>query len=342
MTRISSAMALRVAALALTAWVAACDDGPKGGPSPIVTRAEIMGPASIAPGQSAIYTVTEFLANGTSRALPFATWQSSDASLLQITQDGLATAQPRTGEAVLSARTSVTSTKEVLVLPTGTFRLVGQVTDANPGNVPVFGARVEVTGGPSTTTDGTGRYRLYGVAGDVEIRVTRDGYEPLVQTVSVNAHGTRNFSLPVEGGARNFAGDYMLTVEAAAGCPGSSRPIDEALRRRSYEVRLSQSGSQLTVLVTDGRANVTRGIGNRFVGLLTAAGANFQIEWPYYYYTHAELAERLPDGTILTIYGGAITTGSRDGLSGPLNGWFTHLIAPFTSCPAASFSLTPR
>ena len=59
-----------VAAAGAAALLAACgDDSNKGGPSPGVVRAEIVGPASIAPGQTASYSIIEYLVGGGTRAL---------------------------------------------------------------------------------------------------------------------------------------------------------------------------------------------------------------------------------------------------------------------------------
>ena len=79
--------------------VAGCSDNDqKVGPSGGVVRVEIQGPASIAPGQSAQYAAIGILSDGTTTALPYSTWASSDSTLVQVTSSGIATAQSRTGE----------------------------------------------------------------------------------------------------------------------------------------------------------------------------------------------------------------------------------------------------
>jgi hypothetical protein len=185
-----------VAAASAAALLAACgDDSNKGGPSGGVIRAEIVGPATIAPGQTTNYSVVEYLVGGGTRALPTAAWSSSNSSLVQITQAGVATAQPLTGETVLSVKTTVSAQKEVVVLPTGTFRLIGRVGDADTANLPIPDARLEVPDGPSTTTDNTGFFRLYGVLADAELRISRDGYVTKVERLQLTAHTSRNFTM---------------------------------------------------------------------------------------------------------------------------------------------------
>src|SRR5262245_14902354 len=93
-----------VAATGLIAAFAACTDAPVA-PSPDVQRVEIVGPSTVAPGQTATYSAVERLYDGTTRPASRAEWTSSDPTLIQITQAGMATVQPRTGDATLTVRT---------------------------------------------------------------------------------------------------------------------------------------------------------------------------------------------------------------------------------------------
>jgi len=341
------AISALTAAILLAALAGACgEDKPIGGPSSGVVRAEIRGPASIAPGASAEYAVVEFLTNGTTRALPSATWTSSDASLVTVTASGVATAQQRNGETVLAVSTQQgkRATKEVLVLPEGTYRMVGRVVDLAT-NLPIPGVRIEATGGAAATTGTDGSYRLYGVPGEAEIKLTRDDYVPEVQNIQLSGHATRNFVLTMDGSSRSFAGNYTLTVEAAQTCP-SQAPLQSDLKRRSYLAIMRQSGSRLEVELTEPRF-VARPpyAGNRLTGFITPTGATFQINSDYYYYYGSDVTESLPDGTILSLFGTATTSGSPSGLSGSLNGWFSHMTASYSflgGCSAGRFTLSPR
>ena len=338
-------LTLRItAAGALVALFAACGDDSPAGPSTDVLRVEINGPSSIVPGQTASYSVIEHLSNGTSRALPTATWTSSNTSLIQVTNSGVATAQPRTGEAVITVRTTRQASKEVLVLPAGTFRLVGQVTDAEQISIPIPDASIAVVGGsPTTSTNAAGNFRLYGVPGDAEMEVSREGYGVLRERIQLTTHATRNFRIAVDATARHLAGYYTLVVEAGGNCGSPALAYD--LRRRSYDAIIVQDGAKLEVRLTEPRFVSSEFFpGDRFSGAVTPAGASFTINGDYYSAT-TELSERLPDGSLLFISGGATTTRSSAGLTGVFSGYFAHVFTGggfIGGCSGSRLTLTPR
>ena len=150
-----------VSSLALSGLVGAC--APAG---PSAMAVEIAGPASVAPGQSAQFTAID---KASSRPAPDARWTSSAPSVLQVGPTGLATAGIP-GEAVLSVDVPSPprrASREILVLPDGTYRLIGRVTEGSTGTVAVPDARVEarleadgrrrrLPSRPPPTTAGTG------------------------------------------------------------------------------------------------------------------------------------------------------------------------------------------
>jgi hypothetical protein len=320
--------------LAFAGLVAGCGDdrppaGPSGPPPVGVVGLEIQGPASIAPGQSAEYAVIERLSNGTTRALPSAEWSSSDPSLVQVTSSGVATAQSRTGEVRLSVKTTQSASKEVLVLPANTFRLIGSVTSMQGGEIP--GAKVEVIDGPSTTTDGNGAYRLYGVPAEADVRVTMDGYAVYEQHFQLTTHTSFNFRMEVA----PVAGHYTLTLESASSC-SPTHPLAEDLRRRTYDATVTRNGTFLLVVLTGKRFSSYSG--GRFYGWPTASGAMFNLE-------ESPVAEDLPDGSVLEIWGTAQTTRLSSGFSGALDGYFIHHRwgnDNIGQCGAFRFTLTRR
>ena len=303
------------------------------------------GPSSIPPGQTVTYTVTEHLRDGTSRVLPTANWFSSNTSLVQITNAGVATAQSGTGEVFITVRTTLQSGKEVMVLPDGTFRLVGQVMDADQPNLNIPDARVEVVGGPATATSSTGGFRLYGVPPDATIRVSRHGYGVHEERIQITRNSTWNFRLAVDTGVRNFSGNYTLVVEAAANCTGP-RPLQADLKQRTYDATVIQNGSRLQVRLTEPRFISGPSIdGNRFDGTVTPSGANFTIAWDYYYSGLSEISERLSGDESLLISGSATTTEGGSGVAGPFSGDFSHYSTSrgyLGGCQASSFTLTRR
>lgn len=187
-------------ALAVTAAAWGCDERPKGllrfsgAPTPVppegvLTHLVIGGPSSVPPEETAQFTVTAHYADATTRDVSGeAVSRSSDSSVLSLSTTGLATALER-GEVTIGASfESRTATKpEVKFLPAGTFRLGGTVRDAG---LILPNARVSVVSGSGTglsTIAAEGQYRLYGVAGDVQIRASREGYQDAVRHMRVVA-----------------------------------------------------------------------------------------------------------------------------------------------------------
>ena len=367
-----------LAAVAVVGLTAACDNEPKGivGPSPnpgeprppVVVGVEISGPASIPPGQSAHFTAISRLSDGTTQTPTSVRW-SSHGGLLRVDASGLATAREQTGEDILSADVtsgagSTRGSKEVVVLPDGTYRMVGVVTESGMDATPLVGARVEVTSGTPlvAVTDWDGRYRLYAVPGIAEIRVTRDGYQPQVQRFQLAEHVTQNFQLALSGTRLDLAGPYTLAIDVAC---ATSTPVPPDVRHRSYAAFLTQTGATLEVVLTEPSRFRVNGVGrgDRFRGRVDAVGATFNLEGfsaDYYYYgppypsDYANLVERLSGGTYLVVAGTAVTTNSRTGLSGNLKGGVAHHDSRFLSIPLLSsaagfcyseahrFTLTPR
>jgi carboxypeptidase family protein len=327
-----------VAAIAVAALLAACDKEPKSivGPSPnpvganpnaqpVVVTVEISGPVSIPPGQSAHFTAISRLSDGTSQMATNVRW-NSQTHLLQVDASGLATAGQQTGEGILSAEVTSSGgvrrgSKEILVLPDGTYRMVGVVTENVPPTTPIVGARVEVTSGApiAAITDWEGRYHLYGVPATTDVRVTKDGYQPHVQRFQLAEHATQNFQLALSGTRLDLAGPYTLEIDT--GCEPISIPVGTLdLPRLRYDAVLTQRESILEVVLTESwrfRVNGA-GRGHGFSGRVDSAGATFNlrgVSW-YYYDTYPDLVERMPDGTFLVVEGTAVTRGSRAGLSG--------------------------
>ena len=91
------AFVVMIAAVALTALTAGCDNTPTQpsarSPSPVGTnRIDIGGPGTVAPGQSVQFTATAHRIDGTTADITStANWRSLRPSVLTITPTGLAT-----------------------------------------------------------------------------------------------------------------------------------------------------------------------------------------------------------------------------------------------------------
>ena len=349
--------------------VAACNDPVSRLPTlpspPGISGLQISGPDSIAPGQTVQYNAVIRFADGTVKvSSPGTALQWVATPLLQVKSAGLVTAGQLRGDAAIAVTTGggaarIVATRELVVVPDGTYRMVGIVSDAGDSASRVANARVTVSPGSlATTTDFEGRYRLYGVPANATIQVTKDGYLPFSESVQLSAHSTRDFSLDFTGPRLSLNGPYTLVIDFTGRC--SSGPLSPALQRRSYDAVLNQSGSTVEVTLTEPRFRLnTIGGGNKFSGRVEATGATFLLPYydPYYYLYYAPsyypgIAERLNDGSFLIIQGSTVTTGSAAGLSGEMAGslanWDSRFprgnSGPLTSCASsnARFTLTPR
>jgi carboxypeptidase family protein len=344
--------------IAVVGLMAACDGdrqpapiaGPSANAQPVFVGVEISGPASIPPGQSAQFTAITRLSDGTSQAATSVRW-SSHAGLIRVDPTGLATAVQRTGEDILYADLTSTTggvrrgSREILILPDGTYRMTGVVAENDAPTTPVVGARIEVTNGTpvDAITDWNGRYVMYGVGGTADIRVSKEGYQPHVQRLQLVEHGIQNFQLALSGARLDLAGEYTLAIDVEC---ATSTPVPEDLRHRSYAAVLTQNGSTVELVLTEfSRFRVNgAGRGDRFSGRADATGATFNVGenfWPYYPpydpRTYPNVVERIPDGTFLVVDGLARTRGTRTRLSGDLDGFALHYASVFpTALPSRS------
>ena len=344
-------MFLGAGGLLAAALIVSCGDKPPTGPSPSagpsppvlsVTAVTIVGPASVPPGGSAQYTAMVKLSDGTEKAATTARWFSSPVVLLSIdTNTGVATGVASLGllgEATVSVEVSLAGTgltgqtrasREILVMPDGTFRMVGSVTDADSSGLGIPNAIVEARLGenPSsrkmaeTDTDGTGRYALYGVPADSYLHVRRVGYLTVIERIQIGNHTTRDFRLRSDSNVPSFEGTYTMTVDATT-CT-SNRPLDPQYRVRTYTATIRQSGARLTVRLSDTAfAQASDG----FTGIATPTGADVLLRtfsasyyFPNSYPPLPDVAERLDDGTfleIITTDRGTRLTGTPDRVSG--------------------------
>src|SRR5262245_45213309 len=181
-------------------------------PSAVVQSLRIEGPTQVPPGETAQYTATGQMSDGSTRDMTSSvTWRSPDSGVLSITSSGAATAG-RVGQVSISASANNRGASlQVLVMPPNTYRLTGVVREAG---LPIAGATVEVVRSPtplSSTTDGGGTYRLFGVAGDVEIRASKNGYNERVNRLIVSSNTSSDFELSQARRADVF-GSYELTM----------------------------------------------------------------------------------------------------------------------------------
>jgi hypothetical protein len=316
-------------AIALAALIGACDDGPtrpssRSSPDiPVNTRGlEIMGPNTVAPGESVQFAATALQTDGSTRNVTNeVVWQSAYPHVLSISATGLGTGRERGGTRITAALGGLTAVKnEVLVLPNGTFRLVGAVRDAG---VSLSGARVEVIAGTGQglATIANGHYVLFGVAGDIEVRATRDGYQEQRQRVRVTSHHQLDFDMVLSRPRDEVAGTYTLTVTAAAECREN---LPEEARSRRYTAVLGQEGPRLTATLERGTfASVGGATRNSFRGTVEPGRVTFHLNEYFsdaFYLYYPDVLEQLSAQTFLAVSGAFVGTVSPAGVAGTLNG----------------------
>lgn len=283
-------------------------------------------------------------------------------ALFTVSPEGVVTAQQLRGEAGLQVEIEGTPssrvTRTVMVIPSGTFRVVGTVMETGGAGIPVWGARLETARDPGfatlvtfSTAGPDGRFKLYGAPPGGYVRIQADGYETRTERLEIAAHETRHYELRLTNERLQLNGSFLITFHAGL-CYRD--PLPAELRQRTYQATITQKGPNLVVLLTAPQFLVVAGLGDHFAGTADAGGgATFDMStWGDPYYgapqTHPDVAERLPDGTILAIQGHARTTGS--GGSGYVSqGSITHYrleaggLGTFLGgCSLGGMSLTPR
>lgn len=325
--RLLSALALFVVVL-----VASCKDGPtrptpntNPSPAPTPTAAlvsiRIVAPASVAPGASVPLVVNATRSDGTTADVTSqVTWFSSNSRVVEVA-NGVVRGQDR-GEASIQARYQGRfASALMLVLPEGTFKLSGAVTDTGIGVDGVTVAVISGTGeGLSAITDLPGSYRLYGVAGSVRLHAKKAGYENRIEALDVTTHRTADIDMSFAGDRPRLAGTYELTVTAASRCTNLPQPA----RSRTYIASVEQEGARLSVTLSGADFIVTNGFGDRFQGSVVGDRVVFQAGSDYYYYYNNYLGqsaviERFAT-TALALNGIVTARETATGLAGQLSG----------------------
>ena len=321
------------AAISIAATGLACDRYPTRPGHPVVgsapPRIEISGPATVAPDGTVPFTATAFDNGAGHDVTATAIWSTSDRGVVTVSDTGVATGVAP-GDAMISAALDTrVALKPVIVLPAGTFRVLGSVREAGVG-LPVAGARVEAREGETivlqTTSGADGRFRLYGVPAHADLRITRDGYVAATQTLNLADHSSVSIDLALSAPRPDVSGTYTLTVGSDR-CSNTAVLLAPELRRRSYRADVTQNGAQLTVRLSGAPFRPIRGEpANQFSGTLDSSGARFQLAAPGYYYGYSnfspepDVVEEFPDGIALLISGSAVTSLSAQGLTGTLDG----------------------
>jgi len=289
-------------------------------------------------------------------------WRASSGSALTLSAAGLATTKAN-GETIITASSGAASASlSVMVVPPGTYRLAGTVRDTDQ---PVPGASVTVTSGQgagaSAVTNSLGQYVVYGVAGEVELTVTRFNYIAVTHQVAVDHDDVFDITDFTVAGVPKIAGTYALTITAGADCTPypAGMPLPPANElQRTYTATVTQSGTKATVTLSGADFAIQNGLGNQFFGDISNGNVYFSLRntGGDYYYTintvgRPDVVERVSSGHLLAIWGYAQAVASSGGMDSQLWGGLVEFDAspngsptkPVSSCYSdhIRFQLTP-
>lgn len=253
-------------------------------PAPSIQRIEVLGPGELPPGASGQYEARAHLSDGTFKNVTSdAIWTvhsttcvscpSAGDPAIAIVGPGQVSALGRGTGQVHAAYTWMSDGLDVHVVLPGTFVLRGQVTTGSnpPQGVPGATVNARPGEGLSTTTDAWGSFRLFGVAADTTLRVSKAGYATDEQRLSIAGHHEVTVSLSATAAIPALSGVYTMTLEAGEDCEAAVR---SAIGVRRYTATITQDGAQARVVLS-GATMATRvpvfpgsGTGDSFDGLV--------------------------------------------------------------------------
>lgn len=308
----------------------------------VLSGCRVEGTDSIPPGESAQYRAIAGYSDGSSRDVTSEVpWSSSDDAVLLVTEQGLATGRA-IGDVDVQATFSehCVTGRQVAVLPAGRFLVWANVTEEQI-TAPILGVRVEVMSGPAAgltaTTNWDGGAKLIGVPQDADLRFTKDGYAPIVQSVHIDRQRQSvRVQMLASPGRLDLAGKYQLSISSGPCAGGDALP--EAAKARTYTARMWNAGLKIQVELSGasfaldrclmpGMTRCSAPTGNVFTGQTQARDARFTLveyspafDWNDGIYP--DVVESIPGVGLLTISGNALVAPTPEGFSGTLDGTF--------------------
>ena len=217
----------------------------------------------------------------------------------------------------------------IIVVSKGTYRLLGTISESGVGLHDVTVTVLSGIGEPLTTRTVDGFYAFYGVAGEVQLKATRDGYVDKIEQITVTSHRSHSFEMTPSRPRIDLSGTYTLTVtteDTGPSCPTCScSALPQEVRRRVYTATLEQTAADLKVSLSGADFVLDRqGGGNTFRGIAAASGEI--IFWlrpaSIWDYDGPEVVERLSDGTAICVAGTINARSTPTGISGTVDNSF--------------------
>ena len=314
--------------VALVWPVAGCGDSPAGPDGvPAISSLDITGPATLAPGETRPFRAMARLSDGSTRDVTAETaWSSSAGSVVSVAGSGLATGQGNGEAQILGNYRSRVDSTQVIVVPAGTYRLMGSVVDPLFPNLPVSNVTVEAIGAdgvPHTAAVTRGGFRFYGLAGRVRLRSdsARSWLDPLDTSIDINDHLSVTLQWPTKDPGIDVSGQYRLTITADAACKGEL-PADGFVR--SYQAQVSQRLTLVDVRLT-GATFATSSGGMMMHNLLDGLAENGRLRLFLYEWTDSDppypgLYEVLSPGRYYGASGSSNLEETASGFAGRLDG----------------------
>ena len=290
---------------------------------------ELVAPSRIAPGESQQLTLNARWSDGTTTDVTAQTqWQTTNSLTLTVTASGVLTGVANGEASVRGSHAGMTRFRPLLVLPTGTFRLRGQVKEVDVG-LGLVSISIESAGARQTSSTGfAGEYVFYGVAGRTTIDALKAGYHPKREQVDVAEDRTFDVQLAPARARSDFSGRWTLTIAASACRTTRFGPMPDEAKTRRYSATVTQDGPHLRLILADAEFVIVGGKGNTLTGT-TDPNDSMQLTLfgpaDYYYYysgSRPDLVERLNDGRQLVISGTVSASGDPRRVAGTLSGSF--------------------
>jgi len=303
-----------------------------GGPAPVsITRIDLTGPNTVPLGQTVSFTAIAHQSDGTTRDVTRdASWNSANSGLLLLAAPGQFTGRAKGQTSVsVSMGGRGASKGDVIIVPEGTFRLVGTVRDSGT----VVEADVQIEDEAMGRTDvrtAAGRYVVYGVRGNTRLTVSKSGYQPAIRNEVITGHQTVDVDLALARPRTDLSGRYTLTVAAASEC----RTLPPEMGSRAYSAVVTQSGAAITVTLEGGQFVAIDGRTlNRFTGFVEAERAIFKLapaidEYYYFFFQAPDVMEFVASNSYYAFDGIAIAALGAGTLSGDLSGMLVSLSGP--------------
>jgi hypothetical protein len=317
--------------------------------SPVVSL-KLIAPQEIGTGESVQLTANAVKSDGsvedvTSQAQWTVQSVPAGSVVFAVSRTGLATGIDR-GRGLLTVRfAGLLAEATIFVLPKGTFSLAGRITAAGVGLENVTVTVIAGVGeGLTARTDVSGDYELYGVAGGVQIRASKEGYLDRAQQVDVTGHSSLTFELTTDGPRADYTGVYTLVISAGTCTPG----FPEEAKRRMYTARVEQRGADLRVSLSGADFWPSSGA---LAGVVAPTGEiRFTIRpvsiWDY---DATDLMERLSNGDSVIVGGPIIArntpariSGQSDHMPPAGDGSYMRLNVGTGVCDLDHFELVPR